>query len=131
MNQKKYYEVTIPASENEGTVDLIIFGQSVDVDGSTDFYLAFDNSQVPVNQTQVYSKQTRTLLIDFKENFYVDHFQSLIDKKTKDTRKLSKRYEKLVRTKKDDLRASELLEDIKLIESEIAGLQKRLFEVSR
>ena len=129
LNQKKYYEVTIPSSENEGTVDLVIFAQSVSNDNSTDFYLAFDSRNIPSNQVSSYTSQTRLLLIDFKRDFYINHFQTIIDKKTNEARKMSKRYEKLLKSEKEDPETHKLLEDIKLLQSDISKLQSRQFEI--
>lgn len=129
LNQKKYYEVTIPASQNEGDIDIIVFGNSTGNDKKSTFQVALNPDGIPKGMVAKYHGQTKKLLLDFKKDFYLNDVTKKIEKLSKDLNRLSRKYEKAL-TKEDQLDAHLQLTKIKKQEETLELLRKRQFKIS-
>lgn len=114
LNMKTYYKVTVPSQINDGNVDIEIFTQTTDGNGGSDFFLGVENEK--------YDEQARTMILDFKKEFYIKDLVEQIEKKQEKADDLSDEYrDSVLETKK-----LELLNQISTIEKEIAQLRDRI-----
>lgn len=85
LDMRKYYKVIIPASTNEGNVDLMIYAISTEVGENCSFFLGVEKKQ--------YESQAAKLVRDFKKQFYIDYYLRLIEKKQEEAKQLSNEYD--------------------------------------
>ena len=70
------------------------------------------------------SKQTKYLILDFKKEFYWGQYQKVIDAKTAEANKLSKRYRQISKNSPNTKEANTTLEHLLAINHEIEKLKK-------
>lgn len=119
LNMKSYYKVTIPATANDGNVDLEIFSQTAPGNNGVTFFVGLEESK--------YNDQAKDLLLDFKKNFYIGDLVSLIQKKEAQAKSLSNTYNSSVL----DEEREELLEKISQLQSEIEELKEEIKKIER
>ncbi|MEO9872338.1 hypothetical protein [Ekhidna sp.] len=111
LNMKSYYKVTIPSETTDGNVDLVIFTQTLDGNGGTDFFLGLENEK--------YREQGLSMVLDFKKKFYINDLVKQIDHKLDQSYSLSQQYrDEILEDKKQ-----ELLDRITSLEQEVEGLK--------
>ncbi len=128
VNQKTYYEVVIPASENEANTDVFLYATIQEQEEEAVFSLALSEDKLQNDQIPRYKTQVRSIIVDFKKEFYISYWQKDIDRHTKEAAKLSKRYERL--KKKNSTEGDPILGQIKTLENKVSELRKRQFSVS-
>lgn len=128
-NLKQYYVINIPASENEGNMDVVLFAKTLPNESETEFSLVLDREGLPENEIGKFEKQTEALLVDFKKHFYVELYQDKIDDLTKKSSKAGKRYERMLRKEKDETESVGLLNEIQSLEKQIQAIRKKQFRV--
>ena len=114
LNMKTYYKVTVPSQINDGNVDIVIFTQTTDGNGGSDFFLGVENEK--------YNEQALAMILDFKKEFYIKDLVERIEEKQEKADDLSDEYrDAVLEGKKQDL-----LNQITAIEQEIEGLRQRI-----
>lgn len=119
LNMKTYYKVTIPSETTDGNVDLVIFTQTTDGNGGTEFFLGLENEK--------YKKQALTMILDFKKGFYIDDLVEQIEDKQKKADDLSNEYrDAVMETEKQQIlnQLNKLEEEIEQLKAEIKSIEK-------
>lgn len=121
LDMRKYYKVVIPASSNEGNVDVMIYAVTTEVNNKAcSFFLGVKN--------QKYESQAVKLAKDFKKQFYIDFYLEKIERKQKEAEGLSEEYDgkKGRRKKKSILDAlNEKRAEVDQLKELIKGIERR------
>ena len=86
--------------------------------------MALDTAKIPIASLSNYQKETKDLILDFKKKFYWEQYQKVVDTKTEEAYKLSKRYRKILRKSANTKEGSRILENLLAINHEIEKLKK-------
>lgn len=81
-NMRTHYEVTIPSTENVRSV--VIFTQSLGESKPTAFKLGIKTDDMSKEEKQKYSKQAKSMLLDFKRWYYLRYYEEQLEKLEKD-----------------------------------------------
>ncbi|MEQ8881936.1 MAG: hypothetical protein RLQ12_20010 [Cyclobacteriaceae bacterium] len=91
VNMRRYYETTLV---HEEMMNVKVITRSVKFKEGTLFYLTLKNDEMPKDQEQKYLKQVKTLLFEFKQEYYrsflEDELKSLEKQAVQVTKKLDK-----------------------------------------
>ena len=87
-------------------------------------HMALDTAQIPAESLVIYQKQTKDLILDFKKKFYWEQYQKVIDAKTEEAYKLSKRYRQISKNSPNTEEANTTLEHLLAINLAIEKLKK-------
>ena len=123
INKGTYYVIKIPALNNGGNMDLHLF-LTFSGEKHTQMHLALDTAHIPEQSLVLYQKQTKYLILDFKKEFYWGQYQKVIDVKTAEAYKLSKRYRQISKNSPNTKEANTTLEHLLAINHEIEKLKK-------
>lgn len=124
-NQRTHYVIKIAPERNEGNVEIVLVAQIIPEGLESDFHIALKPGKLNAEIKKQYQTQLRTMVLDFKQQFFVDHFQRLIDEKIARSNKLGKQYEKMVSKKNREKAKTELLKEIGYLQLEIENLKKK------
>jgi hypothetical protein len=119
LNMKTYYKVTIPSETTDGNVDLLIYTQTTDGKGGTEFFLGLENEK--------YKKQALTMILDFKKGFYIDDLVEQIEGKQGKADDLSRKYrDAVMETEKQQIlnQLNKLEEEIEQLRAEIKSIER-------
>ncbi len=115
--------IKIPAINNDGNMNLHLY-LTLSGKKHTQMHLALDTAHIPVQSLTLYQKQTKYLILGFKKEFYWGQYQKVIDAKTAEAYKLSKRYRQISKNSPNTKEANTTLEDLLAINHEIEKLKK-------
>lgn len=119
LNMKEYYKVTVPSSVNEGNVDLVIYTQTEAGQSGVVFFLGVEGDN--------YKEQTKSLLLDFKKDFYIGNLLDRIDEKERRAKSLSSEYaDSVIESRKE-----ELLDQLTIIRGEIDVLKEEIRKIEK
>lgn len=122
LNMKGYYQVTIPSVVNSGNVDLELFSRTLGSKSGSRFFLALNHDKVPKEKIADYDGQVKTILQDFKQNYYIEQLEDRLESVEKKAKKVSK---KVMKGKGKEKALIELTH----YEKEIESIKARLLEV--
>ena len=110
-------------TNNDGNMELRLF---LKLSGKKKalVHMALDTAQIPAESLVIYQKQTKDLILDFKKKFYWEQYQKVIDAKTEEAYKLSKRYRQISKNSPNTEEANTTLEHLLAINREIEKLKK-------
>lgn len=94
LNMKSYYQVTIPSSENSGTVDIVLYSKALSSKSGSKFFLTIQDDHVPADRKPIYMDQVELILQDFKKHFYISLLEEELEAAEKRAKKLSKAVDK-------------------------------------
>ncbi|MFY0687727.1 MAG: hypothetical protein JXQ90_11210 [Cyclobacteriaceae bacterium] len=120
-NERSHYIFEIPDSENEGNVNLMLFATIQASPNLTTIRLALKDQDLSADLKSKYMIQLQSLLKTFKKSFYVGHYQEKVDASVKQASKLSKKYERQLKSKGND--KTSILTELKAEEQEIERLR--------
>jgi len=123
INKGTYYVIKIPALKDGGNMDLHLF-LTLSGKKHTQMHLALDTAHIPEQSLALYQKQTKYLILAFKKEFYWGQYQKIIDAKTAEAYKLSKRYRQISKNSPNTKEANTTLEHLLAINHEIEKLKK-------
>ena len=119
LNMRSYYKVTIPASETDGNVDMVIYSKSEKEDARVQFFLGIKEED--------FDKQVKSMLIDFKKHFYIQHLVRQLEKLEAEAKKLSDSYIDSA----DSATKEGLLDKLTQKKSEIERMKEEIRKVER
>jgi hypothetical protein len=117
INKGTYYVIKIPALTEGRNTDLHLF-LTLSEKKNTQMHLALDTAHLPDKSLKLY------LILDFKKEFYWGQYQKVIDTKTAEANKLSKRYRQISKNSPNTKQANTTLEHLLAINHEIEKLKK-------
>lgn len=117
LDMRTYYEVKIPASLNEGNVDLKVFAQSIESGDQTDFKIGMAEDQ--------YKTQAEALLKAFKKDFYIQYYLNEIKVIELEAAKYSGQYESAI----DGDEKERLLSSIEQVKLKVEQLKEEIRKV--
>ena len=123
INKGTYYVIKIPAHTEGRNTDLHLF-LTLSGKKNTQMHLALDTAHIPEQSLKLYQQQTKYLILDFKKEFYWGQYQKVIDTKTAEANKLSKRYRQISKNSPNTKQANTTLEHLLAINHEIEKLKK-------
>ncbi len=91
VNMRRYYETTLV---HEEMMNVKVISRSVKFKEGTLFYLTLKNEDMPKDLEQKYLKQVRTLLFEFKQEYYRSFLEEELKSLEKQAVKVSKEIEK-------------------------------------
>jgi len=91
VNMRSYYETTLV---HEEMMNVKLISRSVKFKEGTLFYLTLKNEDMPKDQEQKYLKQVKTLLFEFKQEYYRSFLEGELKSLEKQAVKVSKEIEK-------------------------------------
>lgn len=94
INMRTYYKVTIPSEENGGNVDLELLSKVFASKGDSKFFLGLNPLNIPDPKQEVYHRQIRSLVADFKKRFYLNDLENQLRREEKKTKRLSKKVDR-------------------------------------
>lgn len=120
VNMRNYFEIIVPASENEGNIDVKLYSDVTGDETRALVKFAVDTAGLEMADISRLHNQSKTLLQEFRISYYNSDLQGKIDTATRQASKLSKKYKKLA----EDGSAREKQE----ILEEITRLERRIEE---
>ena len=75
VNMRKYYETTIVNHSEENAHEVVLISKSIKYGRGTIFYLTLKNTGLSSELEKKYLKQVRTLLFEFKQEFYLSFYE--------------------------------------------------------
>ena len=123
INNGTHYILKIPKTSNDGVIELRLF-LKLSGKNKTLVHMALDTAKIPIASLSNYQKETKDLILDFKKKFYWEQYQKVVDTKTEEAYKLSKRYRKILRKSANTKEGSRILENLLAINREIEKLKK-------
>ncbi|MEQ8555874.1 MAG: hypothetical protein RIC06_18170 [Cyclobacteriaceae bacterium] len=91
VNMRRYYETTLV---HEEMMNVKVITRSVKFKEGTLFYLTLKNDEMPKDQEQKYLKQVKTLLFEFKQEYYRSFLEDELKSLEKQAVKVCKEIEK-------------------------------------
>ena len=123
VNNGTHYTLKIPITNNDGNIELRLF-LKLSGKNKTLVHVALDTTKIPIASLSEYQQETQDLILDFKKKFYWEQYQKVVDAKTAEAFKLSKRYRKISRKSANSKEGSRILENLLAINREIEKLKK-------
>tara|TARA_A100001011_G_C14249027_1_gene816996 strand:+ start:938 stop:1558 length:621 start_codon:yes stop_codon:yes gene_type:complete len=123
INNGTHYILKIPITNNDGNIELRLF-LKLSGKNKTLVHMALDTAKIPIANLSVYQKETQNLILDFKKKFYWEQYQKVVDTKTAQAYKLSKKYRKISKKSANSKEGSRILENLLAINREIEKLKK-------
>lgn len=111
LDMRSYYQVRIPAETTDGNLDLTIYSQTLLEESKIVFKLGLEDKK--------YKPQLEQLLVDFKRDFYIQHYLNEIHLVELSSARLSDEYAASSTSSNKD----ELLRDLQSKQAEIARLK--------
>jgi len=94
LNMRGYYKVTVPATLNEGTVDLELFSKAMSNKTGSRFYLSLNTEDLPSSKVTAYNSEVKKILQSFKRSYYINLLEENIEKEEKKAIREGKKAEK-------------------------------------
>lgn len=85
LDMRTYYKVTIPATATDGNVDLLVFTQTIEEGGKTQFMIGLKEEK--------YKAQAEELLRVFKKDFYIQFYLGELKLRELEAEKYADQYE--------------------------------------
>ena len=123
INNGSHYILKIPITNNDGNIELRIFSK-LSGKNKTVLHMALDTAKLPIASLSVYQQETQDLILDFKKKFYWEQYQQVVDAKTAEAHKLSKRYRKISKKNANSKEGRRIFEKLLAINREIVKLKK-------
>jgi len=126
LNMRKYYQVTIPR-EMDGTItEIVLYSKPVVSGEGASFSLALDDQNIPKEKKELYLKQLKLILMEFKRYLYLEKYEEQMVAVTKLAEKNGSITGKLKgRAREEKLEELQLLAvEIDRIKMKIIALQK-------
>jgi hypothetical protein len=120
-NRKSFYKIIVPPENKETDQPFVLFGKPTKNGNTSYFTLAIDLESIDDDKDK-YLQQVRLMLIEFKVDLYMNHYQDKINELSIKAKKLSKAHQKAL--KKGKLYVGEnasALSRLQSIENQISG----------
>jgi hypothetical protein len=131
-NRKSYYKIIVPSENEETDQPIVLFGKPTKNGNTSYFTLAIDLESIDDDKDK-YLQQVRLMLIEFKVDLYMNHYQNQINTLSKEAKKLSKAHQKALKKGKlyvgENVAALSRLQTIENQISDYRGRQMTLLEI--
>ena len=116
VNMKSYYRVEVPSEATDGNVDILIYTQTTEENGTTLFKIGLEEER--------YLNQAEGLLVGFKKYVFANYYSNLIEEKTGEAMEISEKYNASAKTGEQVIVLNELQEKMKEVDALTASLKE-------
>ncbi len=128
-NLKTHYKVIIPSFETGSDID-VTFYSAVKKEGEHSFlFVSLDEEGIPDSKISDYQRQLKSMMLDFKQEYYLEDIDNSIKVVRKELKKLGRLYERHL-TRGEESERYEVGNEIKRIENLLEQLQTRKLKIS-
>ena len=124
LNMRGYYKVTIPATLNEGTVDLELLSKTLKNKTGSRFYLSLNTTNIPAEKVSNYTAEVKKILQNFKRSYYIDWIEENLENQAKKAIRAGKKASKGKGNSRE-----KALEELAALDVSTAELKAKLLEV--